>query len=98
MARVFNKEDTYKVNLEINKDEILKDIREIKKETETIIKDAEYNINKLRLKRKDILIVKVDMFLKDSAKDRMEQRLRKKLHRKVLVLDNSIRDIEVAER
>ena len=73
MARVFNKEDTYKVNLEINKDEILKDIREIKKETETIIKDAEYNINKLRLKRKD-------------------------LHRKVLVLDNSVRDIEVAER
>jgi len=98
MAKLCNKEDTYKINLEINKDEILKEFREIKKEAGQLIKDTQYSINKFTLKRKDILIIKVDMFLKDSDKDKMEQRLKKKLHRKVLVLDNRVRNIEVAER
>ena len=98
MAKLFNKEDTYKVNLEINKEEIMKDLKEIKEEVKTVTKEIDTDIKHFRLKRKDILIVKVDMFLKDSDKDRMEQRLKKKLHRKVLVLDNSVRDIEVAER
>ena len=98
MAKLFNKEDTYKINLEINKDEVLKDIKEIKKEIESIIKNVKYNINKLRLRRKDILIVKVDVILKDTDKDKIEQRLKKKLHRKVLVLDAKVREIEVVER
>ncbi|WP_405317591.1 hypothetical protein [Faecalibacillus faecis] len=98
MAKLFNKEDTYKVNLEINKDEILKNLKEIKEEVKAITKEINFDIKKLKLKRKDIFIIKVDMFLKDSDKDRMEQRLKKKLHRKVLVLDNSVRDIEVVER
>lgn len=98
MAKLFNKEDTYKVNLEINKDEILKDLKEIKEEVKATTKQISFDIKKLKLKRKDILIIKVDMFLKDSDKDKMEQRLKKKLHRKVLVLDNRVRDIEVAER
>lgn len=98
MARLFNKEDTYKVNLEINKDGILKDLKEIKEEVKATTKQINFDIKKLKLKRKDILIIKVDMFLKDSDKDKMEQRLKKKLHRKVLVLDNRVRDIEVAER
>lgn len=98
MAKLFNKEDTYKINLEINKDEALKDIKEIKKEIESIIKNAEYNINKLRLRRKDILIVKYDMYLKDSDKNKIEKTLKNKLHRKVIVLDKSVRQIEAVER
>ena len=98
MARLFNKEDTYKINLEINKEGILKDLKEIKEEVKAITKEINFDIKKLKIKRKDILIVKVNVFLKDSDKTKMEQRLKKKLHRKVLVLDNSIRDIEVVER
>lgn len=98
MVKLFDKEQSYKIRLEVNKDEVLKDIKEIKKETESIIKDAEYNINKIRLKRKDILIVKMDMFLKDNDKDKIEKRLKKKLHRKVLVLDNSVKEIEAVNR
>lgn len=98
MAKLFNKEDTYKVNLKINKDELLKDLKEIKEEVKATTKEINFDIKKLKLKRKDILIVKVNTLLKDSDKAKMEQRLKKKLHRKVLVLDNSIRDIEVVER
>lgn len=98
MAELFNKEDTYKVNIEINKDGLLKDLKEIKEEVKATTKEINFDIKKLKLKRKDILIVKVNMFLKDSDKTKMEQRLKKKLHRKILVLDNSIRDIEVVER
>ena len=98
MAKLFNKEDTYNVNIELNKDEVLRGLKEIKEELKSTTKEIEFNIKKLRLKRKDILIVKVNMFLKDSDKTKMEQRLKKKLHRKILVLDNSIRDIEVVER
>ena len=98
MARLFNKDDTYKINLEINKEEIMKDLKEIKEEVKNVTKEVDTDIKHLRLKRKDILIVKVDMFLKDSDKDKMEQRLKKKLHRKVLVLDASIREIEAVER
>lgn len=78
--------------------EILQNIVNLKKEIRKEIKGMNFDIKRLRLKRKDILIIKVDMFLKDSDKDKMEQRLKKKLHRKVLVLDNRVRDIEVAER
>jgi len=78
--------------------EILKKIIELKKSIKKVVKDINFDVKRLRLKRKDILIIKVDMFLKDSDKNKMEQRLKKKLHRKVLLLDNSVRDIEVAER
>lgn len=98
MAKLFNKEDTYKVNLEINKDEVLKDIKEIREEVKSVTKEIDADIKHLRLKRKDILIIKVDMFLKNTDKDKMEQRLKKKLHRKVLVLDASVREIEAVER
>lgn len=98
MVKLFDKEQSYKIRLEVNKDEVLKDIKEIKKETGSIIKDAEYNINKIRLKRKDILIVKYDMYLKDSDKNKIEKTLKNKLHRKVIVLDKSVRQIEAVER
>jgi thiamine monophosphate kinase len=93
-----NNRDTYKIDLEINKEEILKDLKEIKKEFKQTTKEISLDTKKLKLKRKDILIIKVDMFLKDCDKDKAEKRLKKKLHRKVLVLDNSVREIEVVNR
>ena len=98
MSKLFNKEDTYTINLELNKDEILKDLKEIKKEIKETTKEIEFDIKKLKLKRKDILIIKMDVFLKDTDKDRIEKRLKKKLHRKVLVLDASVRKIEVVNQ
>ena len=98
MAKLFDKEQSYKIRLEVNKDEVLKDIKEIKKETGSIIKDAEYSINRIKLNRKDILIVRYDMYLKDSDKNKIEKTLKNKLHRKVIVLDKSVRQIEAVER
>ena len=92
------KEETYKLNFELNKDEIIKEIKEIKEEVKSTIKEIQFDIKKLKLSRKDILIVHMNMFLKDTDKDKIEKRLKKKLHRKVLVLDNSVRDIGAVVR
>lgn len=92
------KEETYKLNFELNKDEIIKEIKEIKEEVKSTTKEIQFDIKKLKLSRKDILIVHMNMFLKDTDKDKIEKRLKKKLHRKVLVLDNSVRDIGAVVR
>ena len=92
------KEETYKLNFELNKDEIIKEIKEIKEEVKSTTKEIQFDIKKLKLRRKDILIVHMNVFLKDTDKDKIEKRLKKKLHRKVLVLDNSVRDIEAVVR
>lgn len=93
-----NKEHSLKINLELNKEELLKDLKEIRNEIKSITKEIDTDIKHLRLKRKDILVVKMDIFLKDIDKDKIEKRLKKKLHRKVIVLDASIREIETIER
>lgn len=62
------------------------------------LKEIKYEIKKISLKRKDILIIKIDMLLKESDIDRIEQRFKKKLHRKVLVLDKSVSDIKTVGR
>lgn len=89
--------DKYKVDLEINKDEILKDLREIKNEVKSVTKEIDSDIKHLRLKRKDILIVKIDMYLKEDDIQKIEQRLRKKLHRKVLVFDKTVTEVETIQ-
>lgn len=91
-------EETFKINFELNKNEVLKELKEIREEVKQTTKEIEFDIKKLKLKRKDILIIKMDMFLKDSDKDKIEKTLKKKLHRKVLVLDNSVREIETVNR
>lgn len=91
-------ETSYKLKIEIDKDEALKDIREVKKEVKELVKECTFELNKLELKRKDILIVKYDMYLKDSDKNKIEKTLKNKLHRKVIVLDKSVRQIEAVER
>ena len=42
MARLINKEQTYKLKLEINKDEVLKDIRKIKKEVKEVVQESKW--------------------------------------------------------
>nr|DAV12766.1 MAG TPA: hypothetical protein [Caudoviricetes sp.] len=92
------KNNTYTLNVDIQTDNALKQLRQIKQEVKRVVKECTYEIKKLKLKRKDILIVKMNMFLKDDDKDRLEKRLKKKLHRKVLVLDNSVKEIEAVNR
>lgn len=99
MKRSFSKKNnTYTLNVDIQTDNALKQLRQIKQEVKRVVKECTYEIKKLKLKRKDILIVKMNAFLKDDDKDRLEKRLKKKLHRKVLVLDNSVKEIETVNR
>lgn len=90
MARLINKEQTYKLKLEINKDEVLKDIREIKKEVKEVVKECTFEINKLELKRKDILVVKANVLMTAEYRTMIKESLEKELHRRVLVIDNTI--------
>lgn len=85
----------YEFNIKTNKEEVLKDFKEIKQEAEKLIRETEYTLNKITLKRKDVLVIRVDMLLKEEDKRAIEERLKKKLHRKVLVLDNFVKDIGV---
>ena len=84
--------------LDINKEKAIKDLKEIKEEAESIIKDLDYNIGKLRLKRKDILIVKMDQLISPQYKAMIEKQLKKQLHRKVIVIDKTINSMSVIER
>lgn len=85
---MFNKkkEDSYK----INKEEILKDIRDIKKEVKDTVKNCEYEISKLRLKRKDILVIKIHALYKASDMKIIKKNLEKQLHRRVLLINDLI--------
>ena len=84
--------------LDINKEKAIKDLKEIKEEAESIIKDLDYNIGKLRLKRKDILIVKMEQLISPQYKAMIEKQLKKQLHRKVIVIDKTINSMSVIER
>lgn len=84
------KEDSYKINLEINKEEVLKDIRCIKKEVKEVVKDCKYEINKLKLGRKDILVVKVHTFCSANDMKTIKKKIKKHLHRRVLLINDTI--------
>lgn len=85
----------YEFNIKTNKEEVLKDFKEIKQEAEKLIRETEYTLNKITLKRKDILVIRVGMRLKEKDKRTIEERLKKKLHREVLVLDDLVKDVGV---
>ena len=55
------------------------------------------NIQWLKLNRKDILVVKVDLFLKEADKLKIAKQLGKRLHRKVLVIYKNT-DLEIIKR
>ena len=66
--------------LEINTEKALKDLEKIKQ----TIKSCEFEINKLRLKRKDILVIKIH---KENDLDKIKRKIKKQIHRKILILD-----------
>lgn len=90
MDKLFNKEDAYKIKLKLNKDEILKDIIEVKKKVKDTVKECTFELNKLELKRKDILVIKLHGLYKAKDIEIMKKQLEKQLHRKVLLIDDKI--------
>lgn len=89
------KKSVHTIKIQIEKDEVLKEIREIKKEVKEFVKETTFELNKLNLKRKDILIVKCNCFLKQEEVKKLEKGLEKKLHRKVLVVSNNIEFVKI---
>lgn len=91
------KDNTYTLNVDIEIDNALQQLRTIKKEVREVVKECDYELNKLSLKRKDILVVKLNGMFKQTTIKQIEKELRKKLHRKVLVLNKGI-ELEIIER
>lgn len=90
---MINRDDKYTLKVDIDIDEALKDIRKVKE----CVKEASFEIKKLNLKWKDTLVVKVNGLLKESDAKMIEIKLKKKLHRKVLVIDNRM-DLSVLQK
>ena len=97
MAKL-NNQDSYKINLEINKEELLKDLKEIKNEVKSVTKEIDTDIKHIRLKRKDVLLIKLNGRFKEADKTEIEKRLKKSLHRKVIVIDQFVEDVTALER
>ena len=91
------KDNTYTLKVDIEIDNALKQLRQVKKEVKEVVKECDYELNKLYLKRKDILVVKLNVIFKQTTIKQIEKELRKKLHRKVLVLNKDI-ELETIQR
>ena len=90
-------DNKYKLKVDIEIDNALKQLRQIKKEVKEVVKECDYELNKLSLKRKDILVVKLNGIYKQSEIKRIEKEIRKKLNRKVLVINQGI-ELAVIEK
>ncbi len=66
--------------------------------TEIPHESEEFTVHTINLKRKDTLILKYNMRLKDSEVIRLENIFKKKLHRNVIILDQSVIGIEAVNR
>lgn len=82
--------DTYTLDVELNIEDSLKQLRELKEEVKSTTNEIEFDLKKLRLRRKDILVVRLNGMFKANDKMKIEKQLLKKLHRKVLVIDDSV--------
>ena len=82
--------DKYTLDVELNIEDSIKQLRELKEEVKSTTNEIEFDLKKLRLKRKDILVVRLNGMFKANDKMKIEKQLLKKLHRKVLVIDDSI--------
>ena len=94
---MFNRKDEYQIKVDIDIDEALKDIRKVKEEVKECVKETSFEIKKLNLKWRDTLVVKVNGLLKEYDQKMIEKKLKKKLHRKVLVIDSRI-DLSVLQK
>lgn len=84
------KDDTYTLKVDIEIENALQQLRTIKKEVKEVVKECDYELNKLSLKRKDILVVKLNGMFKQETINHIEKELKKKLHRKVIVINNNV--------
>lgn len=91
------KDNTYKLNVDIQIDNALKQLRQIKKEVREVVKECNYELNKLTLKRKDVLVVKLNGMYKIKTLQQIEKTLKKKLHRKVIVINQDV-ELETIKR
>lgn len=82
--------DKYTLDVELNIEDSLKQLRELKEEVKSTTNEIEFDLKKLRLRRKDILVVRLNGMFKANDKMKIEKQLLKTLHRKVLVIDDSI--------
>ena len=82
--------DTYTLDVELNIEDSLKQLRELKEEVKSTTNEIKFDLKKLRLRRKDILVVRLNGMFKANDKMKIEKQLLKKLHRKVLVIDDSV--------
>ena len=83
--------DKYTLDVELNIEDLIKQLRELKEEVKSTTNEIEFDLKKLRLKRKDILVVRLSGMFKANDKMKIEKQLLKKLHRKVLVIDDSVK-------
>ena len=83
--------DKYTLDVELNIEDSIKQLRELKEEVKSTNNEIEFDLKKLRLKRKDILVVRLSGMFKTNDKMKIEKQLLKKLHRKVLVIDDSVK-------
>lgn len=91
------KDNTYKLNVDIQIDNALQQLRQIKKEVREVVKECNYELNKLTLKRKDVLVVKLNGMYKIKTLQQIEKTLKKKLHRKVIVINQDV-ELETIKR
>ena len=91
------KDNTYKLNVDIQIDNALQQLRQIKKEVREVVKECNYELNKLTLKRKDVLVVKINGMYKTKTLQQIEKTLKKKLHRKVIVVNQDV-ELETIRR
>lgn len=82
--------DKYTLDVELNIEDSLKQLRELKEEVKSTTNEIKFDLKKLRLRRKDILVVRLNGMFKANDKMKIEKQLLKTLHRKVLVIDDSI--------
>ena len=58
--------DTYTVDVELNIEDSLKNLKKLKEEVKNTIKEIDFSIKNLRLKRRDILVVKLNGIYKQT--------------------------------
>lgn len=93
-----NKDNIYKLKVDIQIDNALQQLRTIKKEIRKLVKECHYELNKLTLKRKDILVIKLNGFFKETDRKRIKKQIKKAIHRKVFVIDDFIKDMHILEK
>lgn len=96
IERILDKKSTkqtqskHKLKIEIDSDKAIQDIRKVKKEVKELVNECTFEINKLELKRRDILVIKIHTFLEVNNMKSMKKELERQLHRRVLLINDNI--------